>query len=262
LSSCELLKKYLNFSFNKPCRFWVSGEDKADRCMLDYSVPVCGGYWCEEIGEGMYITVCDKLKEIARKLPLMIHTGVERLDLILGGGFSPSTHVALLGSSEGVELIVKNSILSGLEKGYMCIQMVLGEPRVRVNVKNAFLLEDLSEFYESTLDGYYQVKQVSKFQEKALERSFSGLLIVFDASTYLKNRPHSKKPFIFEERIRKIKLKETVILCMYDGGVIGKVDRPFILDTHDVVLEARDEPLAARILKAARISDEWIRIPL
>ncbi|MEM3147564.1 MAG: hypothetical protein QXQ21_01540 [Candidatus Jordarchaeales archaeon] len=247
MSNWDFLVRYLRFSPNKPCRFWVQAEGKASRCMLDGSVPICCGYWCDELGSGLYVVICEKLKEIARSLPYTVQTRLDDVDLMLKGGLIPPSHVALLGESRGVELLLRHLIIDALEKGYMCVQMVLGEPRVNVEGQGV-LLGDLGSFYDAHPSVHYQVEEVARLERNSLERGFQGLLITFDNASYLRSRRRATKPFFFEEQNDKTKLKKTVCVCMYNGSTINEINRRFIMENHSVTLYV-EEPLKIKILK-------------
>ncbi|MBS7288820.1 MAG: hypothetical protein KIH01_08825 [Candidatus Freyarchaeota archaeon] len=240
--------KYLRFSLSEPCRFWVQVEGRASRCMLDGSVPICCGCWCEELGSGLYVVACDKLKEVARGLPYAVQTGFDDVDLTLRGGLAPPVHVALLGDSRGAELVLKCLLIDALGKGYMCVQMVLGEPRVPVDAGEGFLLGDLGSFYDVNFNVHLQVEEVARLERSSLERGFQGLLVVFDNSSYLRSRRHAVRPFLFEERMEKTKLRRTICICMYDGGAVSELNRHLIMENHSLVLHV-DEPLKIKVLK-------------
>ncbi len=221
--------------------------------MLDGSVPICCGYWCDEIGSGLYVVVCDKLKEVARSLPYAVQTGLDDVDLVLSGGLIPPSHVAFLGESSEVELLLKRLLINALEKGYMCVQMVLGEPRVTVNVDKGVLLGDLGSFYDAYPSVHYQVEEVARLERGSLEKGLQGLLITFDNASYLKARKRVIKPFLFEEQMERNNLRRTICICTYNGIMVSELNKKFVMEKHNIVIQV-EEPLKVKILKAKRSS--------
>lgn len=251
MSTCDLLVRHFNFSPKKPCKFWVRVEGKASRCLLDGSVPICCGNWCEDLGPDLYVVICDKLKEVARNVAHAIRTGIDAIDLALKGGLTPQVHAAFIGSMTLLEAFLERLLAEAAERKYMCVRLSSGKLKSPVSEVQGVLLRDLNSFYDGQ-SVFQQLNEISRLERSSLERGLQGLLVVFDNASYLDSTGQVSKVMFFEEQLEKTrsKLRKTIVICLYDKNSLDKLGEQFILNVHSLVAHV-EEPLEVKVLKAS-----------
>ncbi|MEM4675728.1 MAG: hypothetical protein QXM12_05500 [Nitrososphaerota archaeon] len=250
MSTCDLLVRHFNFSPKKPCKFWVRVEGKASRCLLDGSVPICCGNWCEDLGPDLYVVICDKLKEVARNVVYAIRTGIDDIDLTLKGGLIPPVHAAFIGNMKNIDAFFEHLLTEAAEKRYMCVKMSSGTLRVPIGEVQGVIFRDLNSFYDGQ-SVFQQLSEISRLERSSLERGFQGLLVAFNNLLYLASTGQVSKVMFFEEQLEKMrsKFRKTIVLCLYDKNSLDKIRENFILNVHSLVAYI-EEPLKVKVLKA------------